>query len=228
MNLVPRRTHDVFRVNSINQQGICDERTMTAPRNRFGAHQRDLPLVRQLDRFVEALRKLGRMHVGMCGVIPPSSSVRMARYKYIDTHPRLLAIDLSRQLLPGTFEHALNYLLDHAIDLSHFDARFRNDETGAPAYLPALLLKVVLFAYSQGIISSRQIARACEEHVTAESAPRHIEACTSTVTALHTEHFCVRRRRAHVHVSGREIALSPRAREHHHGLHRRTFSWRET
>jgi hypothetical protein len=59
----------------------------------------------------------------------------MARYKYIDTQPRLLAVDLSRQLLPGTFEHALNHLLDHAIDLSHFDARFQNDATGAPAYL---------------------------------------------------------------------------------------------
>ena len=70
----------------------------------------------------------------------------MARYKYIDTQPRLLAVDLSRQLLPGTFEHALNHLLDHAIDLSHFDARFQNDATGAPAYPPALLLKVVLFA----------------------------------------------------------------------------------
>ncbi len=90
----------------------------------------------------------------------------MARYKYIDTHPRLLAVDLARQLLPGTFEHALNYLLDHAIDLSSFDARFRNDETGAPAYPPALLLQVVLFAYSQGIVSSRGIERACQEHVT--------------------------------------------------------------
>ncbi len=90
----------------------------------------------------------------------------MARYKYIDTQPRLLAVDLSRQLLPGTFEHALNHLLDHAVDLSHFDARFQNDATGAPAYPPALLLKVVLFAYSQGIVSSRQIERACQEHVT--------------------------------------------------------------
>ena len=72
----------------------------------------------------------------------------MARYKYIDTQPRLLAVDLSRQLLPGTFKHALNHLLDHAIDLSHFDARLQNDATGAPAYPPALLLKVVLFAYS--------------------------------------------------------------------------------
>ena len=90
----------------------------------------------------------------------------MARYKYIDTHPRFLAVDLARQLLPGTFEHALNHLLDHAIDLSSFDARFRNDTTGAPAYPPATLLKVVLFAYAQGIVSSRGIERACEEHVT--------------------------------------------------------------
>ena len=90
----------------------------------------------------------------------------MARYKYIDTNPRFLAVDLARQLLPGTFEHALNHLLDHAIDLSHFDARFRNDTTGAPASPPAMLLKVVLFAYSQGIVSSRGIERACQQHVT--------------------------------------------------------------
>jgi transposase len=90
----------------------------------------------------------------------------MARYKYIDTNPRFLPIDLARQLLPGTFEHALNHLLDHAIDLSAFDARFRNDETGAPAYPPAMLLKVVLAAYAHGIVSSRGIERACQEHVT--------------------------------------------------------------
>jgi transposase len=90
----------------------------------------------------------------------------MARYKYIDTNPRFLAVDLTRQLLPGTFEHALNHLLDHEIDVSHFDARFRNDATGATAYPPAMLLKVVLFAYSQGIVSSRGIERACREHVT--------------------------------------------------------------
>lgn len=90
----------------------------------------------------------------------------MARYKHIDTNPRFLSVDLAQQLLPGTFEHALNHLLDHAIDLSSFDARFRNDETGATAYPPAMLLKVVLFAYSQGIVSSRGIERACREHVT--------------------------------------------------------------
>ena len=90
----------------------------------------------------------------------------MARYKYIDTNPRFLPVDLARQLLPGTFEHALHHLVTRTIDLSHFDARFRNDATGAPAYPPATLLQVVLFAYARGMVSSRAIARACEEHVT--------------------------------------------------------------
>jgi transposase len=90
----------------------------------------------------------------------------MARYKHIDTSPRFLAVDLQRQLLPGTFERALNHLVDHELDLSRCDARFNNDDTGAPALPPAMLLKVVLFAYSQGIVSSRNIERACREHVT--------------------------------------------------------------
>ena len=90
----------------------------------------------------------------------------MARYKHIDTSPKFLAVDLTRQLLPGTFEHALNHLLDHEVDWSGFDARYCNDETGASAYPPAMLLKVILFAYSQGIVRSRDIERACREHVT--------------------------------------------------------------
>jgi transposase len=90
----------------------------------------------------------------------------MPRYKTINTDPKLLPVDLARQLLPGTIEHAVNYLFDHAVDLSAFDARFRNDTTGAPAYPPALLLKVIVVAYAHGIVSSRAIARACEEQVT--------------------------------------------------------------
>jgi hypothetical protein len=37
----------------------------------------------------------------------------MARYKTIDANPRFLSVDLSQQLLTGTFEHALN-LFDRA------------------------------------------------------------------------------------------------------------------
>ena len=90
----------------------------------------------------------------------------MARYKHIDTSPRFIAIDLQKQLLPGTFEHALNHLIDKVLDLSRFDTRYNNDLTGALAYPPAMLLKIVLFAYSQGIVRSRDIERACRDHVT--------------------------------------------------------------
>lgn len=90
----------------------------------------------------------------------------MARYRHYDPEQtKLIAISYARQLLPGTFEHALSYLIDNEVDLERFAARFNNDETGAPAYDPAVLLKIVLFAYSRGITSSRTMARACTENV---------------------------------------------------------------
>ena len=97
----------------------------------------------------------------------------MARYTSLDTHPQFLRVDVARQLLPGTFEHALNHLLDHEVDLAHFAARFRNDTTGAPAYPPAILLKVVLFAYSQGIVRSRAIERVCPRARDVHGVVRH-------------------------------------------------------
>ena len=42
----------------------------------------------------------------------------MPSFKVVDYSPRFLPVDLSRQLLPGTFEYALHHLLDHEIDLS--------------------------------------------------------------------------------------------------------------
>jgi transposase len=89
----------------------------------------------------------------------------MARYKPIDMSPKFIPVDFSRQILPGSFEYALCRLIDHEIDLSEFDARFRNDEVGAPAYSPALLLKIVLLAYSRGLVSSRAIESACGHNV---------------------------------------------------------------
>jgi len=115
----------------------------------------------------------------------------MARYKPIDTSPRFIAVDLERQLAPGSFEHALNYLVDHELDLSRFDIRYKNDLTGASAYPPAMLLKVVLFAYSRGIVSSREIERACREQVTfialaGDSAP-HFTTFADFVSTLGDE-----------------------------------------
>ena len=71
-----------------------------------------------------------------------SDQLTMARYKVIDTSPRFFAVDLRQQLVAGTFEHALDWLVDHELDLTSFDKRYRNDTNGVPAYPPALLLKV--------------------------------------------------------------------------------------
>jgi len=35
----------------------------------------------------------------------------------------------------GTFEYILSYLIDRELELSIFYRRFKNDETGAPAYI---------------------------------------------------------------------------------------------
>lgn len=89
----------------------------------------------------------------------------MARYKPVDRNPRLLPVVLSEQIQPGSFEFALDHLVDHELDLSALDARFRNDETGASAYDPRVMLKIVLLAYSRGIVSSRGIESACLHNV---------------------------------------------------------------
>ena len=57
----------------------------------------------------------------------------MTRFKLIETGIKLLPVHLSRQLLPGTFEHALSCLIDHELDLRVLNERFRNDQSGAPA-----------------------------------------------------------------------------------------------
>ena len=88
----------------------------------------------------------------------------MARYRHIDLSPRLLPVDLDAQLVPGTFAHAVHHLVDD-LDLSAFDAHYRNDLNGAPAHAPSMLLKAVLLAYSQGLVSSRSIERACRDNV---------------------------------------------------------------
>ena len=60
----------------------------------------------------------------------------MPRYKdYSYDQHKLLPIAFREQILPGTFEYTLNYLIDHEVDLSVFEARYRNDETGhRPGY----------------------------------------------------------------------------------------------
>jgi transposase len=82
----------------------------------------------------------------------------MARYKeYSYDQTMMIPVSFEKQILPGTFEHTLCHLIDNQIDISVFEDHYENDETGAPAYDPAILLEIILYAYSKGINSSRKI-----------------------------------------------------------------------
>lgn len=91
----------------------------------------------------------------------------MAKYKYYDySQSVLIPVSLEEQLMLGTLEFAIHTLVETRVNTSVFDSRYDNDETGRLAYDPKILLKVILFGYSRGLISSRQIERACKENVT--------------------------------------------------------------
>lgn len=90
----------------------------------------------------------------------------MAKFKTYDYRQRVfLPVSLEEQLLPGSLEFAIHTLVENRLDTSRFAERYRNDETGRPAYDPKILLKVVLLGYARGLISSRKIERACRENV---------------------------------------------------------------
>ena len=73
----------------------------------------------------------------------------MANYRPdLSCQSMLIPVDFSLQVLPGTF-----------------DDWYHNDKSGAAAYSPSVMLKIILYSYSRGLISSRRIAQACEENI---------------------------------------------------------------
>lgn len=116
----------------------------------------------------------------------------MARYKeYSYDQGKLIPISFQKQIVPGSFEFALNDIVDNVLDLSVFEGRFCNDETGAPAYDPRVILKIVLYAYSRGIMHSRDIERCCTENVmfmalSADTQP-HFTTIAHFVSSMHDE-----------------------------------------
>lgn len=100
----------------------------------------------------------------------------------------MIPVNLHKQLIPGTFEHRLNQLIDKEVDLSVFHTKYKNECKGASAYDPAILLKLVLFSYSRGIISSRGMEALCKENIvcialTADSRP-HFTTIAHFVSSL--------------------------------------------
>ena len=103
----------------------------------------------------------------------------------------MVVINFEEQLQPGTFEHAIHHLIDEKLDLSIFYPGIRNDDTGRPAYDPAILLKIILFAYSKGITSSREIEWQCAHNIlfkalSCDTVP-HFTTIANFVSARHEE-----------------------------------------
>ncbi|MFB3114120.1 MAG: transposase, partial [Nitrosopumilaceae archaeon] len=90
----------------------------------------------------------------------------MAKFKPYDYNQMvMLPVCLSEQIIPNTLEHTIHTLIENRIDMSVFDSRYNNDDTGCYAYNPKVLLKVVLLGYARSLLSSRKLERACRENI---------------------------------------------------------------
>jgi transposase len=77
-------------------------------------------------------------------------------------------------------DHLAWFVIDAVaeMDLEAFYVAYRQDGRSRPAYDPAMMVAVLLYAYARGTRSSRQIERGCEEDVAlrvlaAQQCPDH-------------------------------------------------------
>ena len=61
--------------------------------------------------------------------------------------------------------HLVRELVRAELDLSAIVADYEREERGQPPYHPAMMVALLLYAYSQGVYASRRIAKACEERL---------------------------------------------------------------
>jgi transposase len=106
----------------------------------------------------------------------------MANYRKTDkTQGLFLTVNLEEQILPGTFEWTMSHFIDSRVDLSGFDQSYNNDETGASAIHPRILLKIVLYGYSQGMYSSRKLYRLCQNNIVMKALAEDEEPFHTTI-----------------------------------------------
>lgn len=84
---------------------------------------------------------------------------------YDHNQSSMVVINYQDQLQSGSFEHAIHHLIENKLDLSIFHPSYKNECNGRPAYDPAVLLKIILFSYSKGITSSREMQWCCETNI---------------------------------------------------------------
>jgi hypothetical protein len=78
-------------------------------------------------------------------------SAIMVHYKMTEkAQGHFLPVQYSEQILPGTYEHEMQRLIDEKLDLGVFDRKYLDDLTGAAAIQPRILLKTILYCYKMG------------------------------------------------------------------------------
>jgi transposase len=65
----------------------------------------------------------------------------------------------------GHVAHLIRDVVRSEVDLSAIVSAYEEEARGAPPYHPGMMVALVLYAYSQGVYSSRRIARGCEERL---------------------------------------------------------------
>lgn len=76
----------------------------------------------------------------------------------------LLPASVHQFVPPGHVAHFVRDTVREALDLSAIMGVYKAGQ-GQPPYHPGMLVALLLYGYSRGIYSSRQLARACEERV---------------------------------------------------------------
>jgi len=108
----------------------------------------------------------------------------MAKYRTTDAasgQGLFISVNLKEQLLPDSFEYMLNEIIGTKIDLSVFDKKYKNDRTGASAVPPSVLLKLIIYGYYNGCISSRKIYDLNNKNIIAKALTGDMEIHWTTI-----------------------------------------------
>jgi transposase len=108
----------------------------------------------------------------------------MAKYRTTDAaagQGLFLSVNLREQLLPDSFEYMLNEIIGSKIDLSVFDKKYKNDLSGASAVPPSVLLKLIIYGYHNGCISSRKIYELNNKNIIAKALTGDMEIHWTTI-----------------------------------------------
>src|SRR5215211_2392896 len=99
----------------------------------------------------------------------------------------LLPPDLRSWLPAG---HLALFVIDAVdeLDLAAFYSRYRQDGWGRPAYEPAVMVALVLYAYARGVRSAREIERRCVEDVAFRVAAANLCPDHATIARFRSSH----------------------------------------